>query len=229
LTSDIAGNAGWTTKASAETDPTIGVLSSGDIPKWSGSQMVPSALVQVANRVGIGTTTPGGEFEIVGSGGYRHDVANLWTGASLDRPQAKIGVKGGKLVALGVYNNTGPAVAAISSSNAWDTLVICPASYATFGMNGTSVSGIIRDTILTPAIEPIIAANSTTAITFSLPGAVAGANALVSIAGDIGTKLILGSVRTVQNGQLEISFGNLTNLADKLPGNLELIVTVFNK
>jgi hypothetical protein len=96
-------------------------------------------------------------------------------------------------------------------------------------MNGTSVSGIIRDTILTPAIEPIIAANSTTAITFSLPGAVAGANALVTIAGDIGTKLILGSVRTVQNGQLEISFANLTNLDAKLPGNLELIVTVFNK
>ena len=63
LTSDATGLASW----SIESDPQIGTNTTNYLSKWDGSALVTSQLFDNGTNVGIGTSTPNTELEVVGS------------------------------------------------------------------------------------------------------------------------------------------------------------------
>lgn len=50
-----------------ETDPKVGVLASGYVPRWNGTTLEDGAIFNSATNVGIGTATPTDELHVVGN------------------------------------------------------------------------------------------------------------------------------------------------------------------
>jgi hypothetical protein len=73
LASDWSGNARWVSTGSlitaltSELDPKVGSLSQNNLPKWSGSTLVNSAIYESGGYLGIGTASPSERLHISGN------------------------------------------------------------------------------------------------------------------------------------------------------------------
>jgi len=55
------------TGITSETDPQVGAISTGYVPRWDGSALVTGAMYDNGTRIGIGTTTPNEQLELTGN------------------------------------------------------------------------------------------------------------------------------------------------------------------
>jgi hypothetical protein len=107
-----------------ETDPQVGTITTNSVPKWNGTTLESSAIMEVSGNVGIGLS-PSKRLDVLGSGGLRVSSTNPGTGTA-DWIAGNFGGTAGDRVVMGNISSVATIGAHNNALNTWVNLSINP-------------------------------------------------------------------------------------------------------